>query len=241
MLLSRSFSMFLLIIFLCSSCGNKNGTNKKLLVFSKTEGFRHASIEAGIKTIKLLGKENGFDVDATEDASQFNFENLSKYAAVVFLNTTGDVLNSEQESAFKQYIQSGTGFVGIHAATDTEYDWPWYNKLVGAYFNGHPAIQEATMQVINKEHPSTLDFETNWVKTEEWYNFKDIHSEINVLIVVDESTYEGGTNENQHPISWYHNYDGGRAFYTAMGHATETFQEPKFKKHLLGGILSVIE
>jgi len=161
---------------------------------------------------------------------------LKKYSAVVFLNTTGDVLNHIQESAFERYIQAGGGFVGIHSATDTEYDWPWYNKLVGAYFDGHPKIQEASLQVLNNTHVSTMGFDVNWTRTDEWYNFKDIYSGIDVLVEIDENSYEGGTNEGQHPMSWFHDYDGGRSFYTGMGHTEESFHEPQFLKHLLGGI-----
>jgi len=220
---------------------DKNSSDDKILIFSKTAGYRHASIEAGIAAIKELGNENGFLVDATEDSTQFTSAVLSEYKAVVFLNTTGNVLNSTQEKAFKSYIQAGGGFVGVHAASDTEYDWPWYNKLMGAYFNGHPEIQEASMDVLIDAHMSTKHLPKKWIKTEEWYNFKSINPDINVLIVVDETSYQGGTNGDTHPISWYHNFDGGKSFYTAMGHGAETFQEPKFRKHLLGGIQSVID
>ena len=208
----------------------------KILVFSKTEGFRHGSIEAGVEAMKKLGAENGFQVDATEDASYFTEEVLKDYAAVVFLNTTGDVLNNPQQADLERYIQAGGGFVGVHAATDTEYDWPWYNKLVGAYFDGHPKVQEAKLSVLNKEHEATKGMEDSWMKSDEWYNFRDINPEIKVLISIDETSYEGGTNGDDHPISWYHDYDGGRAFYTEMGHTDETFKDPVFMGHLLGGI-----
>lgn len=208
----------------------------KLLVFSKTAGHRHDSIKAGRQALIDMGKGNGFQVEATEDAEMFSLENLQQYSAVVFLNTTGDVLNQAQQTAFERYIQSGGGFVGVHAATDTEYEWPWYGLLVGAYFAGHPPVQEATLRVINKQHSSTSSLGESWQKTDEWYNFKSINPDARVLIEIDEATYKGGTNGDSHPISWYHDYDGGRAFYTAMGHAKKTYKDRVFLGHLLGGI-----
>ena len=230
--LIKSVLLFLGIILL-NSCSERE---KHVLVFSKTEGFRHGSIEDGIKAVKKLGVENNFKVTATEDAAYFVEDSLKQYSTVIFMNTTGDVLNNVQEADFERYMQAGGGFVGVHSATDTEYDWPWYNKLVGAYFNGHPRIQEATLHIKDKTHPSTRHFGDKWLKSDEWYNFKNINPDINVLVTIDETTYEGGTNGPDHPISWYHEYDGGRAFYTEMGHTNETFTNPDFLKHLLGGI-----
>tara|TARA_B110000037_G_scaffold182799_1_gene210708 strand:+ start:1142 stop:4504 length:3363 start_codon:yes stop_codon:yes gene_type:complete len=229
------FSFGIIVLSLTISCANQQ-KEKSVLVFSKTMGFRHGSIASGIKAIVELGIENGFKVDATEDASFFTEEILSQYTSVIFLNTTGDILDGVQQADFERYIQAGGGFVGVHAATDTENEWPWYNKLVGAYFNGHPHIQDATLNIVDKSHKSTNTMEDSWMKKDEWYNFKDMNPEVNVLIKIDENTYEGGNNGENHPISWYHNYDGGRAFYTAMGHTNETFENPTFLKHLLGGI-----
>ena len=231
------FSLFLFpicILLLFTSC-SKN--EKRILVFSKTAGFRHGSIEAGKVAMLKMGLENNIKVDTTEDASFFTEDILKKYSTVVFLNTTGDVLDYPQQADFERYIQAGGGYVGIHAATDTEYDWAWYNKLAGAYFNGHPKIQEATMNVLDKKHPATTMLQDTWSKTDEWYNFKNIYPKINVLLEMDESSYEGGTHgKDQHPMAWFHEFDGGRAFYTGMGHTDETFQDPTFLEHLLGGI-----
>ncbi len=215
------------------SCTTKE---KEILVFSKTLGFRHGSIEAGISALQKMGVENEFKVIATEDARYFVEDSLKQYATVVFLNTTKDILNDVQQADFERYIQAGGGFVGIHAATDTEYDWPWYSKLVGAVFDSHPRIQEAELQILDTNHPASKHLDSVWVKSDEWYNFRNINPDINVLITIDETSYEGGTNENNHPISWYHDYDGGRAFYTEMGHTDETFENAKFLAHLKGGI-----
>ena len=223
----------LLFSLVLSSCNTKKN---KVLVFSKTEGFRHTSIEPGVAALKKLGTTNDFEVAAIEDADYIAEDSLKQYSAVIFLNTTGDILNDVQQADLERYIQAGGGFVGIHAATDTEYDWPWYNKLVGAYFESHPNVQEATLKVINHNHPSTESLENTWTKSDEWYNFKSINPDINVLMEVDESSNEGGKNGEHHPISWYHDFDGGRAFYTELGHTDETYENASFLNHLLGGI-----
>ena len=210
-----------------------------VLVFSKTEQFRHSCIEAGQEAIMKLGQKNGFRVDTTEDASVFNEKSLQDYNVVIFLNTTGDVLNDAQQLEFNRFIQAGGGFVGIHAAADTEYDWPWYGKLVGAYFDGHPNdpnVRDAAIDMVDINHKSTKMLPERWECTDEWYNYKDINPAINVLLNLDEKSYEGGTNGKEHPIAWYHDYDGGRAFYTGRGHTDETFQEELYLEHLLGGI-----
>lgn len=212
-------------------------TEFDVLVFSKTLGFRHASIPAGIAAIKSLGRKYNFTVAATEDANVFTDASLAKYRVVVFLNTTGDILNAKQQSAFERFIRKGRGFVGIHAATDTEYDWGWYGRLVGTYFANHPQIQQATVNVTNRTHLSTQKLPDKWIRTDEWYNFRDNPSRrVNVLAKLDESTYSGGTMGKNHPIAWYHRYDGGRAWYTGMGHTSETYSEPLFLEHILGGI-----
>lgn len=206
------------------------------MVFSKTKEFRHESIETGIETLKKLGAEHGFEVMATEDSSFIVEDSLKSYSAVVFLNTTGDILNDVQQADFERYIQSGGGFVGVHAATDTEYDWPWYNKLVGANFESHPKIQTAQLNVIDSTHLATVHLKKVWKKEDEWYNFKKINKSVNVLLKIDEDSYEGGQNGESHPISWNHEFDGGRAFYTGMGHTNETYEDKTFLTHLLGGI-----
>ncbi len=156
--------------------------------------------------------------------------------AVIFLSTTGNVLNNAQQADFERYIQAGGGFVGIHAATDTEYKWPWYNQLVGAYFNGHPAIQSARLKVVQAQDPSCQHLPPVWPLKEEWYNFKSLNPDIQVLVEIDESSYEGGTHGKNHPMVWKHHFDGGRSFYTALGHKEETFSDPLFMQQLMAGI-----
>lgn len=239
---------FLICISFAGSCQSQmseenievlNDEIAQILVFTKTMGYRHKSIEKGVETLKNLGKENNFSVTQTEDSLQFNESNLKKYDLVLFLSTTMDVLGPDQEQAFKNYINNGGNYMGIHAASDTEYDWPWYGKLVGAYFTSHPNnpnVREAKMNVVNREHLSTAHLKDTWVRNDEWYNYKNINPAMNVLIYLDETSYEGGTNGDNHPIAWYYEFDGGRVFYTGGGHTEESYDEPDFQKHLVGGI-----
>ncbi len=209
-----------------------------VLVFSKTAGYRHTSIRDGIAAIQALGQEHQFQVDATEDAAIFSDTGLAPYQVIVFLCTSGDILDSSQQAAMERFIQNGGGFVGIHSASDTEYDWPWYGQLVGTYFQDHPAIQEATTHVVDHTHLSTIGLPDLWTRTDEWYNFADDPSDmVDVLVTVDEATYSGGSMGESHPISWYHVFDNGRSWYTGMGHTSSSYDEPLFRQHLLGGIL----
>lgn len=233
-----TFLLAVLLVSSFASCEKKRPGQPKILVFSKTMGFEHASIPKGIAAIQKLGAEHGFEVDTTKNAETFTDETLKQYSAIVFLSTTGNVLDAKQEASFERYIQAGGGFVGIHAATDTEYDWGWYTKLVGGQFLSHPAgTPEADFIIKDKNFPATEFFtDTVWHRTDELYNFKKLNPDVNVLMTVDESTYEGGENGGFHPMSWYHEFDGGRSFYTAAGHTDESFSEELFLKHILGGI-----
>lgn len=209
--------------------------SQSIVVFSKTEGYRHESIEAGIASIKQLGVQNNFQVEATEDANTL-MEYLKKSKVVIFLNTTGNIFTDSQKNIFNNFIVNGGGFVGIHAATDTEYDWAWYGKMIGAYFKSHPNQQIAALEVIDKQHLSTNFLNQTWQKFDEWYNFKEINPNIKVLMRLDESSYIGGENGKNHPIAWYHEYQGGRIFYTGLGHTKESYSDVTFLKHILGGI-----
>lgn len=227
------------VLLVITSCAPKRKGKPRILVFTKTTGFRHSSIPVGKQAIMKLGAENGFLVDTTEDASYFNEDSLKKYSAVVFLNTTDNhdsLLDYRQENAFERYIQAGGGFVGVHAATDAEYQWGWYGRLVGAYFLSHPEQQEAVLNIVDKNHISTKHLPDQWKRKDEWYNFKKLNKDVHVLIKIDESSYKGGANGADHPMAWYHEYDGGRAFYTELGHVEESYSDENYLKHLLGGI-----
>lgn len=234
---SLSIPLFFLV-FLIASC-DQNPSFKsplRVLVFSKTEGYRHGSIADGKKALAQMAQKYDFAVDTTEDASVFHTDVLSKYQVVIFLNTTQDVLNKVQQYEFKRFIQAGGGYVGVHSAADTEYEWPWYGQLVGAWFKSHPKTQEATIRVEDPNHISTHMLDAEWTRTDEWYNYRYVNPNVNVLLKVDENSYEGGDNDGDHPIAWYHEFDGGRAFYTGLGHTPESYREELFLEHLWGGI-----
>lgn len=227
----------MLLLFVSASGFAYSKPTKKILVFSKTAGFRHKdAIAAGKKYLLEMGRDNKFGVDTTEKADVFTTENLKQYAAVVFLCTTGNVLNDDQQNAFKHFIQSGGGYVGLHSASDTEYDWPWFGELNGAYFKSHPKQQEAVFHVIESNHAATAHLPQVWKRFDELYNFKWIGTDLKVLITIDESSYNGGANGENHPMAWYHNFDGGRAFYTALGHDHKSWEDDMYRKHVLGGI-----
>jgi type 1 glutamine amidotransferase len=210
----------------------------RVLVFSETAGFRHDSIPAGIAAITSLGDEQNFDVTLSEDSSVFAATELTNYDVVVFLSTTGDILATPEEAAFEEFVRSGGGFVGIHSATDTEYEWAWYAGLVGTYFADHPAVQPATVRSTESGHRAGEGLPASFVRTDEWYNFRSVPGpEVVVLAMLDETTYEGGTMGPDHPIAWAQEYDGGRSFYTAGGHTIESYSEPVFRDHLATGIL----
>jgi cytochrome c len=233
------------------------GSRFRILIYSRTAGFRHSSIDEGITAIKLLGEQNGFHVDAIEEPTLFTDAVLSKYDAVVFLSTTGDTLNNDaQQAAFERYIRAGGGYVGIHSAADTEYLWPWYGQMVGGYFRNHPnGTPAATVLVEDTGHHSTRHLPAVWPRVDEWYNYQGIvnpvvngggtdysprNSGVHVLLKMDESTYaeadgSDGVNDD-HPIAWCHRFDGGRAWYTGLGHTEASYLEPNFLKHVLGGL-----
>tara|TARA_R110002049_G_scaffold308754_1_gene513871 strand:- start:9645 stop:10385 length:741 start_codon:yes stop_codon:yes gene_type:complete len=234
----KQFTLILLCFCFFLSCKNSKPTTKQkphVIVFSKTLGYRHQSIEAGILSIQKLGHENGFTVDATENSDTL-ISNIKKYDAVIFLSPSGDVFDNEQQELFKNYIHNGGGFVGIHSATTVEYDWEWYGHMIGAYFDNHPKPQNATITIINHNHPATSFLENKWTTFDEWYNFNELSTDIQVLMTLDETSHSGGKHEKNHPIAWYQEYDGGRIFYTALGHDEKSYTNPLFLKHILGGI-----
>jgi type 1 glutamine amidotransferase len=208
-----------------------------LLVFTKTNGYRHASIPDGRAMFDTLATRHGWRVQATEDSTAFRSERLAGVDVVVFLSTTGNVLGPEGEAALRQFVQQGGGFVGIHAASDTEYDWPWYGRLVGAYFDGHPPVQTATVRVEDRAHSSTRMLPATWARRDEWYDFRmNPRDSVRVLATLDESTYEGGSMGGDHPIVWCRTIEGGRAWYTAGGHTTASFRDTLFREHVAGGV-----
>ena len=213
----------------------------RILVYSRTTGFRHDSIPDGIAAIRKLGKENGYAVDASEDSSVFTKANLAKYKAVVFLSTTGDAVAAPNRPALEAFIRNGGGWLGIHSASDTMYDWPFYGDLVGAYFESHPRIQEAEVKIEDRTHFTTWFLPPVWRRTDEWYNFRsNPRQKLHVLASLDESSYEGGTMKGDHPVMWCHEVGKGRAWYTELGHPKEAYTEPLYLATLNRGIQWVL-
>jgi type 1 glutamine amidotransferase len=212
------------------------------LVYSQTAGYRHRSIPKAILAVKKLGREQGFLVEASEDPQIFRSENLRRFRAVVFLNTSGNILDTPGRLALQAFVEAGGGFAGVHAACDTGYDWSWYETLVGAYFRSHPrGIHRAEVQIVDKKHPSTRKLPKVWARWDEWYDFKaNPRQHVRVLAVLNEKTYFGGRMGADHPIIWCHEKLGGRVWYTGCGHTQLSFRDPRYLKHLLGGLRYVL-
>eukprot|EP00898_Chlorokybus_atmophyticus_P004789 jgi/Chlat1/5310/Chrsp35S05199 len=235
------------VLLLLGLAGLSHAASPRLLVFSKTAGYQHKSIPAAHAALVALGKEHGFLVDAPSDNQDayITDASLAKYKAVVFCMTTGDVLNTTQQGALQRFIRNGGGWMGIHSASDTEYDWPWYGRLVGAYFDYHvPGEYPASVRVTPWSRGRRLvgtRLPAVWNRTDEWYNFRsNPRGKVLVLATLDERTYSGGSMGADHPIIWCHDFDGGRAWYTAMGHAATAYSEVYFRQHLLAGINYVL-
>lgn len=210
---------------------------RSILVFSKTQGYRHDSIPVGRKAILDMGIERGWVVSFTEDAGEFEPNRLKAFDAVVFLSTTGKFFDANQEKALIGFIHNGGGFVGIHAAADAEYEWPWYGQLVGAFFLQHPAQADANVKIEDTSHPSTQGLPNPWRRHDEWYDYKvNPRANVHVLASLDQSSYPGSKMGDDHPIMWCHDFEGGRSWYTGMGHTTESYADPLYLKMLGEGI-----
>lgn len=244
----KSFKFFILLLA-AQACMFTSVTAQKqfkALIVTTTNGWHHESLHSGVIAIKELAARNFFDAVLFEDPNSFNDKFLEQFQVVIFLNTTGDIFKPEQQKAMEKFIQSGKGFVGIHSASDTEYDWEWYTKLVGRMFHIHPPVQTAKLQVLDPAFPGLQGFEHGRLWTDEWYEFSDAKTnDLKDILAVDETTYNAkvdwGTKKGEgmgkvHPVSWYHNYDGGRSFYTALGHIPSIFSNDAFLNHLYAGI-----
>ena len=215
----------------------------KTLLIASTRGWQHESVHAGVLALQQLATRNHFELTYWDNPGGFTDQYVQQFQAIIFLNTTGNIFDSAQQKVMERFIQSGKGFVGIHSASDTEYDWEWYTKLVGRMFMTHPAIQTAKLKVLDASFPGLQGFANGKLWTDEWYQFgPEKINDLHYVLGVDETSYDPRTAKgegmgNLHPIAWYHNYDGGRAFYTALGHIPTTFSETAFLDHLYAGIL----
>jgi uncharacterized protein len=207
-----------------------------ILVFTKTAGYRHDSIPAAVEAVRALAARLRMEVEHSEDAAIFRPDKLSAFKAVAFVNTTGNILDDEQQRAFEAFIAEGGSYLGVHSAADTEYDWPWYGRLIGAWFESHPpGLQTGTIHFVR---PLGGTWPVSWQATDEFYNFRTRPSgEAMIAATLDESTYEGGDMGADHPLAWCQRIYGGRSWYTGLGHTSELFANPIFLAHLEKGIL----
>jgi type 1 glutamine amidotransferase len=209
----------------------------RMLTYTRTTGFRHESIPAGVRALEGLGRRNGFEVVATEDPAAFTATELAAFTIVAFLSTSGAVLGDEGRDALEAFVRNGKGFVGIHGASTTEYDWPFFGQLVGAWFDRHPEVQPGRILVEDAEHPACAHLPSVWERIDEWYDFRtNPRADVRVLLRADETSYDGGRMGADHPLAWCHENCGGRSFYTALGHTVESYEEPAMLAHILGGI-----
>lgn len=232
----------ILCVFLASIfCGVAQDQKINVLVFSKTVGFRHNSISSGLKMLSDLAQERKWILTATENSELFTPDFLKTFDVVVFLNPTMDVLNEQQQKAFESFMATGKGFVGIHAATDCEYDWAWYGQLTGAYFKTHPRGQVGTVIFENTDHPSMVPFKgmQTYRTFDEWYSFKENpRAKVHVLARLDETSLDAETLKDDkwkmgdHPLIWYQEIGNSRSFYTVFGHTPEAFHDSKIKEHI---------
>ena len=242
-----SLALMAAFVFVAGQSMAQRGGQFRALLFTKTAGFHHESIHEGVAAIKKLAQRHTFSVDWQDNPSIFSDERLKNYDVVIFLSTTSDILNDEQQAAMERFIQSGKGWVGVHAAADTEYEWEWYTKMVGMMFKIHPQQQTAYLNIEDHKFPGMQRFPERLLWTDEWYEYQKPYKsdDLHFLISIDEKSYDPNTKWGDnvgkgmgdfHPMAWYHNYDGGRAFYTGLGHIGLVYEDPLFLDHLYGGI-----
>jgi uncharacterized protein len=205
---------------------------KSILVFTKTAGFRHGSIPAGVAMMEQITEKLNWSMTHSEDAALFNPDTLKNYGIIVFLCTSGTILNEEEKLSLETFVESGGSFLGIHSASDTEYDWPWYGKMLGAWFSDHPHIQEARLYTSTTPHPSIMGLPSEWFHTDEYYNFRSFEPDIQRVLFVDGTTFTGGKHSDNHPMSWYKTIGKGKSFYCALGHTNESYEDSVFQLHI---------
>lgn len=235
-------------IALTSSAFAAAPKQKRVLIFSHTTGYRHASIEPGIKALVELGKRERVTVVSSEDPAIFSTAGLKGYDAIVFLSSTTDPKKPESEwfqgdrrTALQNFVQRGGGIVGIHGATDSHYHWPWYQQMIGGHFASHPeGTPTGTVKIVDRTHRSTQGLPATITRSDEWYYFGDYNPEMHLLVTLDPKSI-GQADSNPNPISWAHSFKGGRVFYTAMGHTNESYSDPNFLKHVAGGLNWVLK
>jgi len=236
------------IVLFCFHNNNLFAQQFKALLITKTQRWHHESINDGVTALKEMAKRNFFEIQWHQDATKITDHYLSSFQVIIFLNTTGSIFSDDEKKSIERFIQSGKGFAGIHSASDTEYGWEWYTKLVGRMFHIHPVIQTAKLKLIDNKFLGMQGFSEGQIWTDEWYEFEEEKSKnLHYVLAVDESTYNpivewtekklnGQGMGNFHPIAWYHEFDGGRSFYTSLGHLSAEYADQTFLNHIYGGI-----
>lgn len=223
---------------------------KHVLIYTRNgEGYVHDNISASVEALGEICQQNNIDYDSSDDPALFTAENLRKYDAIIFSNTNNEAFTTQaQRDAFQHFIQAGGGFMGLHSATASERDWPWFHAMIGGLFVRHPELQPFDIKVIDTNHLSTQHLGDVWAWEDECYFMDHLNLDIHVLLAVDLTTlddperekYPGTTFGDLFPLCWVHEYDGGRQFYTALGHKIEHYKDPDFSQHLQGGLLWVL-
>lgn len=233
-----------IVTALVAACGDDVIVHRDVLIFTRTGGFRHDdAIAAATSSLPARLEALGITSELTEAPAALEADNLARFRAVCFLYTSGTVMTERGRASVEAFVERGGGWVGLHSAADTEYEWPFYQELVVAPFADHPALQPAIVDLEDRAHPATAELPAGrWSATDEWYNFatNPRGEGVRVLATVDESTYSGGTMGLDHPIVWSHERLGGRAFYSALGHSGDRWRDPDFVRHVVGGVTWVL-
>jgi uncharacterized protein len=234
--------LFIAMIFSHSLFANQF----QVLVYTSPDRWHNPTIPVAMIEFQEMAKRHGFGLTWTQQPESFTDENLKRFQVIVFLHSTESALSAAQAESFRNYIRNGGGFAGIHGASIAADRPEWYKKLIGRVFTEHPEVQTAIMKVVDRNHPSTMHLPERWMWTDEWYAFSEpFVDKLNYLLTVDENTYDTdrtwGDDRSSamgefHPIAWYHEYDGGRSFFTSLGHMPELFKDPWFLNHIYGGI-----
>ncbi|PTL58783.1 ThuA domain-containing protein [Paraconexibacter algicola] len=225
-----------------------------VLVFTRTNGYRHASIPLGVALLRDLGARHGFRVRTTEEYRDISDAGLADVEVVAFVNTVGDVLDDLAQDALRRFVERGGAFFGLHAAADTEHGWPWYRELVGGEFLAHPLEQLGIYVNEAPLEPATSHLPARFAVFDEFYSFRlNPRDRVRVLLSIDERTYLPDPNTTDipgpgvvpasgrmgdHPMAWCQDLGRGRSFYTALGHEVQLYALPWFRRHVLGGVLT---
>lgn len=234
------------LLIINNDCKTVTDSNASILVYTKNgEGYVHDNIKASVNALKKIGRLNDFSVETSNDPAVINEENLKKYQCIILSNTNNETFDTDkQKLAFVRYIHAGGSVVGIHSSCGSERDWEWFWAMLGGKFESHPPYQSFDIKVINHNHPSTSFLGEIWHWEDECYYLKHLNPDIKILLAADLRTiededkdiYPGEVFGDYFPLAWYHEFQGARIFYTALGHSIKHYSDPDFINHIEGGI-----